>query len=191
VPIKGLIENRWIQSVEFREILVDGKPGYRKPTLHHCNVVAGLPDELGMGTVATSAAAEAERARTGTSNRFRMAHETGQNPTIYGETGGVMLTVGSAISFESVHLHSSNARDEVIRIDIGFKFYPKDYEPKYTQSGFLSIHGDDDSVFDIPANTDNVRMDAYYRMKQAGIMTTFEPHMQCRYPNVRRGHLSG
>jgi predicted CXXCH cytochrome family protein len=175
VPIKGLIENRWIQSVEFREILVEGKPGYRKPALHHCLVVAGSSDELGMGAAATSAAEANERARTGGS-RLRISHETGQNPTIYGDTGGVMLKVDSAISFESVHLHPSNARDEVIRVDIGIKFYPEDYKPKYTQSGFLAIHGDDEAI-DIPANTDNVRMDAYYRLNQAAIMTTFEPHM--------------
>jgi mono/diheme cytochrome c family protein len=175
VPIKGLIENRWIQSVEFHEILVEGKPGFRKPALHHCLVVAGSSDELGMGAAAASAAEANERARTGGS-RLRISHETGQNPTIYGDTGGVMLKVDSVISFESVHLHPSNARDEVIRVDIGIKFYPEDYKPKYTQSGFLAIHGDDEAI-DIPANTDNVRMDAYYRLSQPAIMTTFEPHM--------------
>jgi hypothetical protein len=176
VPITGLTEDRWIQSVEFHEILVEGNSGYRKPVLHHCQVVAGKPDELGMAAVA-SVAANNERASTsGGSGRFRVSHETGQNPMIFGQTAGVMLTVGSYLSFESVHFHTSNGRDETVRVDVGFRFYPKGYKPKYTQSGFLAIHGDDEAI-DIPANTDNVRMDAYYRLKQPGLMTTFEPHM--------------
>ena len=169
----GLTEDRYVKAVEVKEVrLLDeeatveaqARGGFGNFTIHHLGIYTG---EV-VGTTEVSDRALEDR------SVFRFTHEIGQNATIYPADTGVVLAAGTEFNF-SVHLYASG-RQIPVRADIGFTFHPKDYQPKYTQSGFLTLGyiGED---LDIPGDQDNVRFDGFYVMPQHGVMTTFEPHM--------------
>lgn len=85
-----------------------------------------------------------------------------------------------------------------VRADVGFKFHPKGYQPKYAQSGFVSMGQIGDGL-DIPAGRGDTRFSGFYTMPQSGILTTYEPHMhssgrrmcvEAIYPNQTREMLN-
>ncbi|GIS50950.1 MAG: hypothetical protein Ct9H90mP25_3840 [Gammaproteobacteria bacterium] len=53
-----------------------------------------------------------------------------KNPDIFDPEAGRLLRAGSYIYSDSVHLHSKG-KDTTGHLEIGFRFHPKDYEPKY------------------------------------------------------------
>jgi hypothetical protein len=167
----GLTEDRYIKTVEFREVKLGESKEYRKPNIHHAVVVGGSPEEFSGDDVTIDSNHEPGYAD---SARFRITHEVGQNPTVYPNGVGVMLKAGSVLWFASMHTHTYGL-EEKVRSEVGFTFYPKGYTPKYPQSGVFVVGGRDD--LDIPAGADNVRFDAYRQLPRNAILTTFEPHM--------------
>jgi len=103
---------------------------------------------------------------------FSLVHELGQNATVYPDDVGVLLPAGSFLAFR-VHTHATG-KDVDVRLDVGFKLHPKGYKPKYVMKGGSSMANFD---MDIPANDDNVRLDAYTVLKTPAKFLTFEPHM--------------
>jgi hypothetical protein len=84
---------------------------------------------------------------------------------------GVKLAPGAALNFD-LHTHSVGT-DAEFSIDVGFKFHPKGYVPKYTNYGsFNSLTYD----LDIPGNKETV-VEALYPMSRAGLVLGFEPHL--------------
>jgi hypothetical protein len=169
----GLTEDRYVKAVEVKEVrLLDDKTatrrrsrrGFANFTIHHLGIYTG---EV-VGTTEVSDRALEDR------SLFRLTHEIGQNATVYPADTGVVLAAGTEFNF-SIHLYASG-QEIPVRADIGFTFHPKGYQPKYTQSGFLTLGyiGED---LDIPGDQDNVRVDGFYVMPQHGVMTTYEPHM--------------
>ena len=169
----GLTKDRYIKAVEVKEVrlLSDeekqearkaSRSGFGNFTIHHIGVhsseVFQEQDDL----------AREDR------NRFRMVYSLGQNATIYPDSTGVVLAKDSELRF-TIHLYSTGAIIPV-RADVGFVFHPEGYQPKYKQSGFLSMGNARDDL-DIPAGKDDVKMDGYYTMPQHGLLTTYEPHM--------------
>src|SRR5262249_13663488 len=124
-----------------------------------------------------------------------VVYELGQNAMIYPDGLGVVLRAGSVLSFPDVHLHSVG-RELPVRIDVGFKFHPKGYKPKYTQAAGLQVWLDRTSNdLDSPPGEDNVRFDGFYRLPQPVKVLTFEPHLhssgkrmcaEAIYPNGER-----
>lgn len=188
----GLTEDRYVKAVEVREIRLmedaakealkrkanDGS-GYGRFTIHHMGIHTG--DEY--------YASEEDKAQ------FRLTHEIGQNATTYPDEVGVILPAGSELKF-TVHLFASGVPVPV-RADVGFKFHPKGYKPKFESWEFSYVGGIGDGL-DIPADDDDVRFDGFYIMPEHGILSTFEPHMHASgrrmcleaiYPNTgtRRG----
>ena len=100
-------------------------------------------------------------------------YELGQNATFYPADTGVILESGSSIGF-TMHLHSVGT-DVPVRVDVGFKFRPKGYKPRFLQSGFVTMGVTQE--INLPAGQDNIRHDGSCRMQKAGILTTYEPHM--------------
>ena len=100
-------------------------------------------------------------------------HEVGRNPDIFDPDGGRLLRAGSSIVSNSLHLHS-NGRDTRAHLEIGFRFHPKDYEPKYRRARFALGNAQD---IDIKAGEKNQELHAYTVLNQHTKIVTFEPHL--------------
>jgi mono/diheme cytochrome c family protein len=170
----GLTEDRYIKAVQVREVrlseqAVAGASNAPRAelnisVLHHATIAAR-----------TEFDAESEDPNDPTGRRggeFNLVHELGQNATIYPDDLGVILPANGFLSFR-VHTHSTG-KDTKVRLDLGFKLHPKGYKPKYTLKGGSSMAYFD---MDIPAEDDNVRLDAYAVLKTPAKFMTFEPHM--------------
>ena len=163
----GLARDRYVQAVEVHEVRVsgglakaDGLGGYS--VIHHAGIQAGSPgDGNAPGPVSPS------------EGGFMMTHEAGQNATRYPEGLGVELPAGSSLHWR-VHTHSFG-EEVTARLDVGFKFHPVDYQPKYTAPGpgvFLTFND-----LDIPGGAQDLRFDALAVTRNPSKLVTFEPHM--------------
>ena len=101
-------------------------------------------------------------------------YEVGQNALIVPDDIGILLEAGSTIYFPNTHLHSIG-REVKVHIQVGFKFHPRGFEPKYPRG--MSGVGIRLTELDIPGGAENVRFDATTVLKHPARMVTFEPHM--------------
>ena len=60
-------------------------------------------------------------------------HEVGRNADFFGLDSARLLQAGSRLVSDSIHLHS-NGRDTKAHLEIGFKFMPKGFKPKYRRA---------------------------------------------------------
>ena len=184
----GLAEDRYIAAVEVQETRLDGSAfrnekgsGLNLFALHHAGI-----RELGFDMDAPDG--------------FYLIYEVGQNATFYPADTGVRLRGDSALTY-TVHMHSVG-RDIPVRVDVGFKFHPHGYEPKYKQSGYnAGLVGGSNVREDLalPPGNDAIRYDNFQTMSEPGILTTFEPHLhmsgdrmcvEALYPNGFREILN-
>jgi hypothetical protein len=184
-----LTEDRYVKAVEVKEIRLAEKTITRVAgrtagdlnyfALHHASIAAEAPEEV-------------ERDRGG----FGITWELGQNATIFPDDVGVRIAAGSLLTWD-VHVHSVG-KEVPIRIDVAFKFHPKGYRPKHTQSS-VQMTLASQSDLDIPADQDNVMVDGFYVIPQPTRMLTFEPHLHASgkrmcveaiYPNGYREILN-
>ena len=100
-------------------------------------------------------------------------HEVGRNPDIFEPEGGRLLRAGTYIYSDSVHLHS-NGQDTTGHLEIGFRFHPEGYEPKYERVSLGLGNGVDISI---AGNQDNQELHAYTVLEQHTKFITFEPHL--------------
>jgi len=161
----GLTEDRYIKAVEAKP-----GPGAAMKVVHHevANLVGPEDQPLGGGTL--------------------VEYAVGKNGDIYPDGAGKLIKAGSRIRF-NMHYHSVG---EVIkdRSQVAIVLYPKGYVPKHVMTTILSPNADD---LDIPAGSDNVRSDAYYKLDRPTHLVGFMPHMHNRgkrqcleaiYPNM-------
>jgi mono/diheme cytochrome c family protein len=168
----ALAEDRYIKSVEVHEVRVSrssaggartgGLGGYS--VIHHAGLTAG-----------SEAGDEPGPVNALGSESFSMTHEAGQNATVFPDGLGVKLPARSSLAWR-VHTHSFG-EEVTVRLDVGFKFHPKGYTPKYNLrtspiGGILS-----NNDLDIPANSDNIRFDAVAVLKTPAKLVSFEPHL--------------
>ena len=110
------------------------------------------PHDLGdarRSTTSTRSGIEPAVARFSSTRRHAWpVHEVGRNADFFGPDSARLLRANSSIVSDSVHLHS-NGRDTKAHLEIGFKFAPKDYKPKY-QAAFVALGNGVD--IDIEAN---------------------------------------
>ncbi|MDA0329380.1 MAG: hypothetical protein O2958_10265 [Gemmatimonadetes bacterium] len=100
-------------------------------------------------------------------------HEVGRNPDIFDLEGGQLLKAGSSVVSNSTHLHS-NGSDTRAHLEIGFRFHPRDYQPKYEPAGYFLGSGSD---IDIEAGKKDQELHAYTVLQQHTKIVTFEPHL--------------
>ncbi len=100
-------------------------------------------------------------------------HEVGRNGDVFDPDAGPLLAANSAFFTDSVHMHS-NGRDTVGHLEIGFRFHPRDYEPKYKSSISILGNGVDISV---EGNGKDQELHAYQVLTQNTKVITFEPHL--------------
>ncbi|MBM3770503.1 MAG: cytochrome c [Acidimicrobiia bacterium] len=148
----GLTEDRWLMAVETKPT-----KGWR--VVHHAVTTLVAPD----GTSATDLG-----------SRLLNEYALGKNEDVFPEGSARLIKAGSKINF-NVHLHSIG-EEMPANVEVGFKFYPKGYQPKYV-ADIIPVAG---SELDIPPNTDNVRVDSYFRLKTPVRVLSFQPHMHNR-----------
>lgn len=165
VPV-GLDEDRYVKSVEIVEINdVDRVGGSGRDTVgglwifHHVIWRTEALDENG-------------EVIDGSRTSWPV-HEVGRNGDIFDPEAGRLLKAGSFFSTDSAHMHS-NGRDTTGYLEIGFRFHPVGYEPKYENAQFSLGNGVDISV--TGSKTDQ-ELHAYAVLDDFTKIITFEPHL--------------
>jgi hypothetical protein len=100
-------------------------------------------------------------------------HEVGRNADFFGPDSARLLKAGSSLVSDSVHLHS-NGRDSTAHLEIGFKFAPKDYKPKF-RTAFVALGNGVD--IDIDPNQTDQQLHAYTVLTDNIKVLSFEPHL--------------
>lgn len=100
-------------------------------------------------------------------------HEVGRNADYFGLDSARLLQAGSSLVSDSVHLHS-NGRDTKAHLEIGFKFAPKGFKPKFRRGAIGLGNGVD---IDIDPNEPNQQLHAYAVLNDNTKILSFEPHL--------------
>ena len=148
-----LDEDRWIQAMEI-------KPSNPK-IVHHAVVNVIEPD-----------------APAGTPPGGVQLHEyaVGKYGDIFAENTGRLLKKGSRLRFDMHYFAIGSEQHN--RTTIAFRFYPKDFVPKY-QVRSVPIRNIPNDELEIPPNS-VVRTDGYYRLTRNARIDAFQPHMHMR-----------
>ena len=171
----GLTEDRYVAAVEVREVndVLDaqGKPSGRATVggrfIFHHMIYSTVVLADGAGVEATD-----EAVNSGLSTTWPV-HEVGRNADVFDPEGARLLKAGSTIISNSIHLHA-NGRDTTALLEIGWKFHPRGYEPKYKQAVRALGNGVD---IDLRANQANQELHSYLILPDHTKITTFEPHL--------------
>ncbi|HZR22743.1 MAG TPA: cytochrome c [Vicinamibacterales bacterium] len=154
----GLTEDRWVKSVEVREIN-DIPRGDATKTVggrfvfHHMNYDSQVPGQP--GSVAWP------------------IHEIGRNPDVFPDAAGRLLAANSVLEFNASHIHA-NGHDTHAHLEFGFRFFPKGYQPLYRRSPTLVGNGND---LDVKPNTAGQEIHAYATLQEHTKIIAFEPHL--------------
>jgi hypothetical protein len=164
-------EDRWVKSVEIREVNdIKKDPNGRKTVggryiFHHMIWGTSVPGAMsdyfdnGFGDWPV--------------------HEVGRNADVFPDAAGKLLKAGSEVDFLSAHIHS-NGQDVKARLLYGFKFFPKDYKPEFKYAHRSLGDGVD---INIHANEAGQRLDAYQVLEEPTKIVSFEPHLHA--PGMR------
>jgi hypothetical protein len=146
-------EDRWIKAMEI-------KPSNPK-IVHHVVIYVIEPD-----------------APEGTPEGGVQLHEyaVGKYGDIYGENTGRLLKKGTRLRYDMHYFAVGSEQHN--KTTMAFKFYPKDFVPKY-QVRSQAIRNIPNDELEVPPNT-VVRTDGYFRMPRAGRIDAFQPHMHMR-----------
>ncbi len=159
----GLTQDRYVKSVEIREVndrdmsAAGGTVGGRN-IVHHMIWSTQVFNE------------------DGSSDGIQVpwpVHEIARNPDIFDEDSGRLLRANSYLVSNSVHLHSTGV-DTTGHLEIGFRFHPEGYKPKYPPSFIGLGNGVDISI---AGNQDKQELHAYAVLDQPTKIVTFEPHL--------------
>ncbi len=160
----GLTEDRWVKSVEVREVndiprTKAAKTVGGRYVFHHMTYESSVP-----GTPA------------GTSWPI---HEIGRNPDVFPDTAGRLLAANSVLDLNASHIHA-NGHDTNAQLEFGFTFFPPGYQPLYKRSPTLLGNGND---LDIKPNTADQEIHAFATLQEHTKIIAFEPHLHA--PGVR------
>ena len=161
----GMTEDRYVAAFEYKERSEAIGPRTRDTVgglfvVHHAGPYIVGPDGRSAGG-------------------FWPVHEVGRNADVFPEESGRLIKAGSTLLLPSVHLHA-NGTDTRARLEIGFKFHPRGYQPT-NETQFLFFGNGPD--LDIRPMQANQRHDAYFTLPENTRLTVFEPHMHA--PGVR------
>ena len=166
----GSNEDRYVAAMEYKE-RTESREGPGRSTVgglfvfHHAIMDVLTPDPGG----------EQDGIRSG----GWPTHEVGRNADIFDADAGKLLKAGSRLRFDNVHLHANGAHTRA-RLDIGFKFHPRGYEPTLDIRGIPFGAGVD---LDIEPMDPDQTVEAYFTLPQHLKMSVFEPHLHA--PGVR------
>ena len=167
-----LDEDRYVTAVEIKEVNDVDKAGNGRQTVggrfvfHHLIYSTRMsPDGR---NIDDPDAAASDPTVTGWP-----VHEVGRNADVFGPEAARLLRAHSYIVSDSAHLHS-NGRDTTSHLEIGFKFAPNGFEPKYKQASTGLGRGQD---IDIDAMEPNGQLHSYAVLKQNMKIISYEPHL--------------
>jgi hypothetical protein len=168
----GLTEDRYVTAVEVREVNDVDSQGTGRETVggrfvfHHMIwSTAVIGDD--------EAAAARDPLAFDDDTTSWPVHEVGRNADYFDLDSARLLKAGSSIVSDSVHLHS-NGRDTTARLEIGFKFAPKGFEPKYKRARYSLGNGVD---IDIKGMEADQQLHAYAVLPEHTKILSFEPHL--------------
>jgi len=167
----GLKDDRYVSALEVKEVNDVPKDGSGRTTVggrfvfHH---MIWSTRVLGAETDAADFVTGQDDGTTGWP-----VHEVGRNADYFAPEAARLLKAGSSLVSNSVHIHS-NGRDTKAHLEIGFKFMPKGYEPKYKAARVGLGNGVDIDIHPMEANQ---RLDAYAVLTQNVKIISFEPHL--------------
>ena len=166
VAESGLTEDRYVAAIEYKER--NNLPrGVKSDTVgglfvvHHSALAIFGPDE------------------EPSPNATWPVHEVGRNADVFDEKAGKLMKAESTLLWPSTHLHA-NGTDTTARLEVGFKFHPKGYEPEKEMQLLFFGNGPD---LDIRAMESDQRADAYFTLPANAKLSVYEPHMHA--PGVR------
>ena len=165
----GLTEDRYVAALEFKEI-TESREGPRRSTVGGLFVV----HHAVMGVVAPDA-----ETYEGPQLGGWPVHEVGRNADFFNPEAGRLMQAGSKLTFDNVHLHSNGAHTRA-RLDVGFRFHPRGYEPTLEMRSMAFGNGVD---LDIEPMDPDQQMEAYFTLPENAKISIFEPHMHA--PGVR------
>jgi hypothetical protein len=151
----GLTEDRYISAIEVKPI-----KGFK--AVHHVSTSMKHEDDADDGA-------------DNVQGIFLNEYALGKNADVFPEGAGRLIKAGTKINF-NMHLHSMG-QETAANVALGLKLYPKGYQPKYAET---TEKVGDPKDLDIPANTDNVRFDAYQTLTKPVRLLSFQPHMHNR-----------
>ncbi len=160
----GLTEDRWVSSVEVREVndipRAEGtKTVGGRYVFHHMTYQSSVPGQPG-----------------GTSWPI---HEIGRNADQFPQAAGRLLAANSVLDLSASHVHA-NGHDTKAHLEFGFKFFPPGYQPQYKPSTVRLGNGND---LDIKPNKADQEIHAYATLTEHTKIIAFEPHLHA--PGVR------
>ena len=158
----GLTEDRWVKSVEVREVndipRAEGtKTVGGRFVFHHMNYESSVDGVAGSSTTWP-------------------IHEIGRNPDQFPDSAGRLLAAGSVLHLNASHVHA-NGHDTKAHLEFGFTFFPKGYQPMYKRSGVLLGNGND---LDIKPNQANQEIHAFHTLTEHTKIIAFEPHLHAQ-----------
>ena len=181
-PVEGLAEDRYVAAIEMKEINnVEPTPGRAtvgsRWGIHHLvwNVVH--PEEYTLEELQALRESDPDKyaevvSSTTNEQGFWPVHEVGRNADYFDPRAGIPLRAGSNVVFSSAHLHSTGTH-MTSRLDIGFRFHPRDYEPEYRNR--LLAYGTGE--LDIRGGTANQKIETFQTLTYNAKLTIFEPHL--------------
>ena len=170
VPV-GNTEDRYVESVEIREVndVLDTEDTREtvggRFIFHHMIWSTRVLD-------VTGDASESRGSDSQVSTGWPV-HEVGRNADTFDPDGARLLPANSTVVSNSVHLHS-NGKDTKARLEIGWRFHPRDYKPKYRRASRGLANGIDISI---KPNMKGQELHAYRVLGENTKITTFEPHL--------------
>jgi hypothetical protein len=160
----GLTEDRWVKSVEVREVNDIPRSNQTNTVggryvFHHMTYQSSVPGQPG--------------------STSWPIHEVGRNADQFPEAAGRLLAANSVLDLSASHIHA-NGHATKAHLEFGFKFFPQGYEPKYKPSPVRLGNGND---LDIKPNQANQEIHAYATLTEHTKIIAFEPHLHA--PGVR------
>ena len=150
----GQTEDRYVEALQIKEVSdVQGGIGGRF-IFHHA--------------IWTTIDAEGKPSRFG----GWPVHEVGRNADHFDPLAGRLLKAGDQVFFNSVHMHA-NGEDTTARLQIGFKFHPRGYEPQRRAGSVVFGTGE----IDLRGMEAGQEVHFYTTLQNHTKLSTFEPHM--------------
>jgi hypothetical protein len=178
----GLTEDRYVTALEVKEVNdVDSHAGSGRATVggrfvvHHMIWATRVLDENDKNREPNPLSS----ILFDQGSTFWPVHEVGRNADFFDPDSARLLKAGSSVFSDSVHLHS-NGRDTKAHLEIGFKFAPKGYKPKFRTALIGLGNGVD---IDIEGNQANQQLHAYTVLNDNIKVLSFEPHLHA--PGMR------
>jgi len=155
----GLTEDRYVAAVEMKEVSQAEKKSDRQTIgglyIFHHLIWSAIGGDGGL------------------SDAGWPIHEVGRNADFFDPDAGRLLKAGSKLVFSSAHLHASGT-DTKAAVQIGFKFLPKDYQPK-KKVQHLDITATLD--LDIRPLEAGQKIETFSTLTENVKIVAFEPHM--------------